>query len=320
MDIELLEQMADMALFARVVEQRGFSAAARQLGITKSAVSKRIDRLERSLGVRLLQRTTRSLSMTEAGRAVYERAAQSIALAEEARSQVANLSEAPRGLLRVTASVAFGKLCIAPLIGEFLAAYPELRLQFTLLDRLVDLAEEGFDVAIRLTRSPPEQAIAKALMPIDYVVCATPAYLAGRRIEQPQDLAGLNCLYYGYRDFGGEWSFLREGRRETVKVEGNIVVNSSDVVRDLLLADLGVGLVARYAVAGELRQGRLLPVLADWTALGPFGQTAYAIWLPQAHLPPKIRVFVDFLAARLSSDAPRRPCPACSAGAECPFA
>lgn len=307
MDAELLEQMADMALFARVVEQRGFSAAARQLGIAKSAVSKRIDRLERALGVRLLQRTTRSLSMTEAGRAVYERAVQSIALAEEARSCVANLAEAPRGLLRVTASVAFGKRCIAPLLPAFLAAYPEVRLQFTLLDRLVDLAEEGFDLAIRLNRSPPELAVAKALMPIDYVVCAAPDYLAGRPISQPADLASCNCLYYGYRDGGAEWEFRQGEARQRVKVAGNIVVNSSEVVRDLLLAGLGVGLVARYAVADDLRRGTLLPVLGDWRPVGPFGETAFAVWLPQAHLPPKIRAFVDFMAARLpaGSAAPR---------------
>lgn len=299
MDIELLEQTADMALLAKVAELRGFSAAARQLGITKSAVSKRIDRLERSLGVRLLQRTTRSLSLTEAGRAVYDRAAAAVALVEAARSQVADLTEVPRGVLRVTVSVAFGRLCIAPLLADFMAAYPEVRLQLTLLDRVVDLAEEGFDVAIRLTRSLPGQVVAKALMPIDYVVCAAPACLAGHQVAEPQDLAMFNCLYYGYRDFGSQWHFEKEGRRETVKVAGKIVVNSSDVVRDLLLAGVGVGLVARYAVAEELRQRRLLPLLADWKALGPFGQTAYAVWLPQSHLPPKIRVFVDFLAARL---------------------
>lgn len=299
MDKSLLEQIEDIAVFATVVEQGGFSAAGRRLGIAKSAVSKRVDRLERGLGVRLLNRSTRSLSMTEAGRAIHDRARQSLALLEEARAQVANLSEAPRGVLRVTASVAFGRLCLAPLLADFLAAYPEIRLQLTLLDRLVDLAEEGYDLAIRLTRSLPDFVVAKPLLAIDYVVCAAPAYLQGRRLAGPQDLAGLNCLYYGYAEFGNEWHFLRDGRRETVKVAGNVVVNSSEVVRDLLLAGVGVGLVARYAVARELRQGSLLALLPEWTPAGPFGQTAFAIWLPQPHLPPKIRVFADFLAARL---------------------
>lgn len=304
MDRALLEQIEDIAVFAMVVDQGSFSGAARRLGIAKSAVSKKVDRLERGLGVRLLNRSTRSLSMTEAGRAIHERAVQSLALLEEARSQVANLTEAPRGLLRVTASVAFGRICLAPLLAEFLAAYPEVRVQLALLDRLVDLAEEGFDLAIRLTRSPPDSVVAKPLMPIDYVVCATPAYLRGRRVETPRDLAALNCLSYGYRDFGSEWFFQREGQRETVRVGGNVAVNSSEVVRDLLLAGVGVGLVARYAVAEELGEGRLELLLADWKAIGPFGQMAFAIWLPQVHLPPKIRVFVDFLAERLRARVP----------------
>lgn len=299
MDRALLEQIEDIAVFAMVVDQGSFSEAARRLGIAKSAVSKKVDRLERGLGVRLLNRSTRSLSMTEAGRAIHGRAVQSMALLEEARSQVANLSEAPRGQLRVTAPVAFGRLCLAPLLAEFLAAYPEIRLQLTLLDRVVDLAEEGFDLAIRLTRSPPDFVVAKPLMGVDYVVCAAPAYLQGRRVEMPRDLAALNCLYYGYRDFGNDWVFQREGQRETVRVDGNLVVNSSEVVRDLLLDGVGVGLVARYAVAEEVRQGRLEVLLDGWKPVGPFGQTAFAIWLPQVHLPPKIRVFVDFLAARL---------------------
>lgn len=303
MDRDLLEQIADMALFARVVESRGFTAAARQLGMAKSAVSKRIDRLERGLGVRLLQRTTRALSVTEAGQAVYERAAQALALAEEARSRVADLAAAPRGTLRVTASVAFGKLCLVPLLADFLAACPEIRLQLVLLDRPVDLAEEGFDLAVRLTASPPEQAVAKALMPIDYVVCATPAYLAGRELTTPRDLAGVNCLYYGLGDFGREWTFEQAGQRIGVKVAGPVVVNSSEAVRDLVLAGLGVGLVARYAVAEEIRLGKLQVLLADWRAIGPFGETAYAVWLPQPCLPPKVRVFVDFLAERLSAKA-----------------
>lgn len=307
MDRTLLEQIEDIAVFATVVEQGSFSGAGRRLGIAKSAISKKVDRLERSLGVRLLNRSTRSLSMTEAGRAIHGRAVQSLALLEEARGQVANLREAPRGLLRVTTSVAFGRLCVVPLLAEFLAAYPEVRVQLTLLDRLVDLAEEGFDVALRLVRTPPDQVVAKPLMPIDFVACAAPAYLEGKRVESPRDLAGLNCLYYGYRDLGSEWVFQRDGQRETVRVDGNVVVNSSEAVRDLILAGVGVGLVARYAVAEELRQGCLVALLPGWTPAGPFQQTAFAIWLPQVHLPPKIRVFVDFLAQRLGQKGEWRP-------------
>jgi DNA-binding transcriptional LysR family regulator len=301
MDRDLLAQLEDMAVFALVVEQGSFSGAGRRLGLVKSAVSKRVDRLERALGVKLLQRSTRALSMTEAGQALHARALQSVALLEEARNELANLSQAPRGLLRVTASVAFGRLCVAPVLPAFLAAYPDVRVQLTLLDRMVDLAEEGFDVALRLTRSPPDAVVARALMPIRYVVCTAPGYLRGRDVAHPRDLAGLNCLSYGYQSLDGEWGLQRGAERETVKVSGSVVVNSSEVVRDLLLAGVGAGLVARYAVEAELRDGRLVPLLPDWTPAGTFGSTAYALWLPQPHLPPKIRAFVDFLGQRLGA-------------------
>lgn len=307
MDKSLLEQMEDMAVFTVVVEQGSFSGAGRRLGLVKSAVSKRVDRLERGLGVKLLQRSTRALSMTEAGQALHARTRQSMGLLEEARSELAQLNQAPRGLLRVTASVAFGRLCVAPVLPDFLAAYPEVRVQLALLDRMVDLAEEGYDLALRLTRMPPDAVVARSLMPIRYVVCAAPAYLAGRTVAQPRDLAALNCLFYGYQAQTDDWAFTRGAERETVKVRGNVTVNSSEVVRDLVLAGVGVGLVARYAVEAELRDGRLVPVLPDWTAAGAFGPSAWAMWLPQPHLPPKIRAFVDFLAARLDVAQAREP-------------
>ena len=294
-----LDHLSDLAVFVRVVDTRGFSAAARAMGLTKSAVSKRINRLEQQLRLRLLQRTTRAMSLTEAGRVLYERAAQGVALLDESARLAAGLVDAPRGTLRVTASVTFGKRCLAPLIPEFLARHPEIELQLTLLDRFVDLVEEGYDVALRLTRTPPEQVVAKALMPVRYRLCAAVDYLKGQEIKTPADLAGYNCLHYGLREFGNEWRFERGDEAARVRVKSNVVVNNSEVVRDLLLAGMGIGLVWNYAVDREIAEGRLVPLLPEWSPVGPFGQTAYALWLPQSHLPPKIRVFVDFLAARL---------------------
>lgn len=295
MDKSLLEQIEDIAVYTTVVDQGSFSNAGRLLDLSKSAVSKRVDRLERNLGTKLLQRSTRSLSMTEAGRSIHEKAAQSIALLEEARNQVSNLTETPQGIIKVTTSVAFGKLCIAPLLPEFLNRYPLIKVQLALFDRTVDLAEEGFDLAIRLTKTPPELLVAKPLMSIDYVLCGSPAYLEEKGITSPNDLTNFNCLSYGYQKLTNEWSFQKDGQTETVKVSGNLVVNSSEVVRDLMLDDVGIGLVARYAVEKDLRTGALKEVLLNWTPTGSFNQTAYAIWQPQAHLPSKIRLFVDFL-------------------------
>lgn len=301
MDKSLLEQIEDIAVFTMVVDQGSFSGAGLKLVLSKSAVSKRIDRLERALGLRLLQRSTRALSMTEAGRTIYERAIQSISILEEARNDASNLTETPQGLIKVTTSVAFGKLCLAPLLSEFIQRYPAIKIQLALLDRTVDLVEEGFDLAVRLTRSPPELLVAKPLMPIEYVLCATPGYIRGKRIRTPTDLTHLNCLSYGQQELAQSWSFQRNTAKETVKVTGNIVVNSSEVVRDLMLENLGVGLVARYAVAKELHSGELRELLPKWKPTGHFAQTAFAIWKPQMHLPKKIRVFVDFLRDRLGN-------------------
>ncbi|AXS79978.1 LysR family transcriptional regulator [Dechloromonas sp. HYN0024] len=297
--INPLDHLSDLAVFVQVVDSQGFSSAARAMGLSKSAISKRINRLEQQLGLRLLQRTTRAMSLTEAGRVLYERAAQGVALLDQSARLAAGLIDAPRGTLRVTASVTFGKLCLASLIPEFLARYPEIELQLTLLDRFVDLVDEGYDVALRLTRTPPEQVVAKALMPVRYRLCSTAEALNGRKIEHPTDLAGHNCLHYGLREFGNEWRFQRGDEEARVSVTSNVVVNNSEVVRDLLLAGLGIGLVWNYAVDREIADGRLLPLLPEWTPVGPFGQIAYALWLPQTHLPPKIRVFVDFLAEHL---------------------
>ena len=238
--------------------------------------------------------------MTEAGRSIHEKAAQSIALLEEARNQVSNLTETPQGIIKVTTSVAFGKLCIAPLLPEFLKQYPLIKVQLALFDRTVELAEEGFDLAIRLTKTPPELLVAKPLMSIDYVLCASPAYLEGKTITSPNDLTNFNCLSYGYQKLTNEWTFQKDDQTETVKVSGNLVVNSSEVVRDLMLNGVGIGLVARYTVENDLRTGALKEVLPDWTPTGSFNQTAYAIWQPQVQLPSKIRLFVDFMKSALN--------------------
>lgn len=303
MDKSLLDQIEDIAVFTMVVDQGSFSGAGLKLALSKSAVSKRIDRLEKALGLRLLQRSTRALSMTEAGRTIYERAIQSISMLEEARNHASNLAETPQGLIKVTTSVAFGKLCLAPLLSEFLKTYPAIKVQLALLDRTVDLAEEGFDLAIRLTRSPPELLVAKPLMPIEYVLCATPGYIRGKHIRTPTDLTHLNCLSYGQQELAQSWSFQKGTTKETIKVTGNIAVNSSEVVRDLMLENLGVGLVARYAVAEELNSGKLRELLPEWKPTGHFAQTAFAVWKPQIHLPQKIRVFVDFLQDRLNNQS-----------------
>lgn len=295
-----IEQLGDVAVFVHVVRAGGFSAAARALGLTKSAVSKRIGRLEKQCGLRLLQRTTRAMALTEAGRLLHAQAAPGVALLDESLRLTAGLAETPRGLLRVTAPATFAKLCLTPLLPAFLAAHPDIELQLTLLDRPVDLIEEGYDVAIRLTRSPPGQAVAKKLLPIRYRLASTVDYLKTRKIETPTDLAAHNCLHYGLPEFAEAWRFQRDGEEVRVPVHGNVAVNNSEVLRELLLAGIGIGLIWDRAIADDLAAGRLAPLLPEWTPSAGSAQTAWALWLPQPHLPPKVRVFVDHLAAHLA--------------------
>lgn len=296
MSDHLLECMAGMAIFARVVEARSFSGAARTLGLTKSAVSKRISRLESLLGMQLLRRTTRSLSLTEAGRALYDRAAQAVALCHDASGAVAELTERPNGLLRVTAPVTFGRLRIAPLLSPFLAAHPQVQVQLVLLDRPVDLADEGFDVAIRLTRTLPADVVARRLASVRYVLCAAKGAFARSRLPRtPEELAGVPCLRYGGGETGSVWCFDDGEGNRRVRVSGPLWVNNSEALRDAVLAGTGVALLPDFVVEQDLREGRLRRLLHTWTPRAPFGTEACAVWLPDRHMPPKMRAFVDFL-------------------------
>lgn len=293
-----MEDLAAMAVFAKVVESKGFSAAARQLGLTKSAVSKQVSRLESSLGARLLNRTTRALSLTEAGAAVYEHCARLVAAAEEAEHAVSRLAAAPRGLLRVTASVTFGRLHVAPAIRDFLAAYPEVQVQLMLGDRMVDLAEEGFDLAIRIADRLGDNLVARRLAPVRFVVCAAPDYLARCGTpKKPADLGDHNCLVFTQEGLGEVWRFQTRSGSERVRVRGNFQVNSSEATRDAMLAGLGVGLAPVFAVGPDIRAGRLKVVLPRLRIVAPY-DAVHAVYLPNRHLLPKTRSFIDFLAAR----------------------
>ena len=304
MESEILEQLTGMAVFVQVVDTGSFTAAARRLGLDKSAVSKHITRLEMRLATRLLHRTTRALSLTEAGQLLYQSASQSIGALEETRLTLGNMTAEPRGTLKVTTSVAFGRLCIAPLIPEFLARHKELKIRFTLLDRTVDLADEGYDLAIRISNRLADNLVARPLGKVSYVLCAAPAYLAEHpRPRRPADLVKHNCLYYGSGDLTDHWQFIRttgkKGEKESVQVSSNYVINSSEVIRDALLIGMGIGLLPLYAARDHLEQGRLVPLLSGWEVAGPFGSMAHAVWLPTRHLPPKVRLFVDYLVEKM---------------------
>jgi len=294
-----MANLAEMVVFAKVVEAKSFSAAARNLGSSKSAVSKAVTKLEQALGAKLLQRTTRSLSLTEIGAAVYEHCARIVEESEEAELAVNRFSVEPSGNIKLSASVAFGQMHMAPAIADFLQQYPKVSAELVLTNRLVNLAEEGFDLAIRQTDTPAPNLVARTIAPQRYVVCASPGYLERAGVpKSPQDLAQHNCLFYAQQSSQDRWTFKGPDSPVTVRVQGNFQVNSNEAVREALLAGLGISLVQTFVVGEELKSGKLKPVLTQYEAQGGFGSNIYATWLPNRNLTPKVRAFVDFLVAR----------------------
>ncbi|MBK1696262.1 LysR family transcriptional regulator [Rhodovibrio salinarum] len=293
------EHLSAMAVFARVVEEGSFSHAARGLGLSKSAVSKQVGRLEDRLGVRLLNRTTRQLSLTEAGTAFYEHCRQLVADAEAAESAVTHLAAAPRGTLRVNAPMSFGQLHVAPALPEFLAAYPELSVEMQLSDRTVDLIEEGFDLAIRIGQLRDSSLIARRLAPLRQVLCAAPSYLAAQgRPEHPHDLKDHECLIYSYLSWGREWRFQGVDGELRVPIRGRLEINNGDALLAAARQGFGIVMLPSFLGADDLKAGRLEPLLQDWCE--PAAGGIHAVFPASRNLSPKVRVFVDYLARRFA--------------------
>jgi DNA-binding transcriptional LysR family regulator len=311
------QHMADLLVFVKVVETSGFTAAATALGLGKSAVSKQIQRLEQGLGVTLLHRTTRSMTLTEAGRVLYEHAATMVRAMEDASASLSSLASRPTGRLRMTASVSYGKHVLGPLMPAFNRQHPEIQVELLLVNRHVDLWEEGLDLAIRLTDDPPGALAGRPIHAFDFVLCASPRFMRGKRLSHPEQLVDLPCLPFGVSLPGQPmtWRFHgrakgHEGQTCTVPLSGPVMVNSSDVVRDLLLADMGLGLLPRFVVADDLAAGRLREALPAWAPQGAFGSRAWALWPPQRVVPPKLRAMVDFLVGQLGQQAGQQMGPA----------
>jgi len=300
----IIDNLSDLFVFVRVVETKSFSATAQQSGTTKSAVSKQVTRLEKALGTKLLNRTTRHLSLTETGNAVYEHG---VRIAEEAanlESAVDNLQNKPRGILRVTTSVAFGNMHLTKLAGEFIRLYPDIRVSLTLSDRYVDIVEEGFDVAIRLTSKPIDSFVARRLSDMNYVVCATPAYVKRHgQVRSVEDLSRHDCLLYAHRQNSESWSFTKNGESTSVKVTGKFTVNSSESLRTAVLDGLGIATLPTFAVGPDLKSGNLVRLLPDYQVNGLFGEHIYAIFIPSKFLSPKVRIFVDYLVSKFNNGA-----------------
>ncbi len=300
--IDCMDRFLQLAALVRTVDRGSQAAAARELGVTAAMVGRYIQALEDRLGTRLLNRTTARQSLTEAGTAFYARAQGILEQMEEAETSAADRQAEPRGTLRVNAPMSFGTRHLAAAIAEFGRGNPRLRVDLVLNDRVVDLVEEGYDVAVRIGRLADTGLIARRLSPCRLVACAAPAYLERRGWPAaPADLQGHDCLLYAYASHGGTWRFGGEGEEQEVRVSGSLVANNGDALMAAALAGQGIVLQPTFIVGEALREGRLLPILPGWRVAD---HTMYAVYSSARHLSPKVRRFVDFLAARFRDPPP----------------
>ena len=292
-----MENLADIAVFVRVVQRGSFTLAAQELTLSRAAVSKYVSRLEERLGSRLLNRTTRRLSLTEAGAALFEASRAAIERIEEAEGAIARFQKAPRGRLRVSAPMSFGILHLGEVIAGFARAHPGVTLDMRLDDRFVNLVEEGFDVAIRIGTLTDSSLVARKLATTQTVACASPAYLAERgEPETPEDLAAHECLLYSYLSSANVWRFTApDGREIPVAVGGSFRINNGIVLAEAAAAGHGVLMSPTFYVGPLIRTGRLKRILAGY-ALPTLG--IHAVYAQTPHVPPKVRAFVDYLVQR----------------------
>lgn len=292
-----MDKLESMRAFAQVVEAGGFAAAARQMDLSRSQVNKLVLNLEEHLQTQLLQRTTRKVSPTDAGRAYYDRCLAILADLEAAELALTRLHQEPRGSLRINAPMTFGTLHLAPLVVEFMAQYPELHVELVLNDRRIDPIEEGFDITIRIAAQPPGSGlIAHRLAPCPLVVCAAPGYLQQRGTPtHPVELKQHNCLHYGHRAQDNSWTLVGD-EPHTVTINGPLCCNNGEVLRAAALEGLGIVILPSFIVEKDLKAERLQPILADYP---PPTINIYALYPVNRHLSAKVTRLVEFLAEKI---------------------
>lgn len=287
----------EVLVFTKVVDAGSFRGAARELGLPKSTVSRRVAALEERLGVRLLQRTTRKLGLTEVGAEFYRQCAAGVSMLMEAEREVTEMDARPRGLLRVSIPLYFGDLFLSELVVEFLRAHPEVELSIFASDRLVDLVEEGFDMAIRVGRLPDSSMMARSLGHSAERLFASPAYIEAHGAPAtPAELEGHECIVFAATVGTATWTFPGPRRTKHVTPRGRYTVNSFPMGIDAAIAGLGIMRAPTFLALTAVREGKLRPVLEDY----PLQATPVSIIYPSSrNLSPKVRAFIDFLVARV---------------------
>jgi DNA-binding transcriptional LysR family regulator len=303
--IELFALLPDMATFARVVEAGNFSVAARQLGSTPSTVSRQIKRLEESLGTRLLERSTRSIRVTDSGAQVYRYCRDMVGAASGAVDVAGQVVGEPRGKVSVSAPVAFAKSVIHPLIPGFLRSWPDVDVQLVFADRDVDPLRDEVDIVIRLTRSPPLGLAARRLGTVRWLLCASAAYVEAHGAPlSPRDLSQHECLYLGETVDDNRWHFRRGAETHSLEVRGRYIANHVGARLEAALLDLGIASLPDFAAAEALQQGDLVQVLTDWEfEARPYMGPVWLLYPPNRFLPSKVRALIDYLASHLHDSA-----------------
>jgi DNA-binding transcriptional LysR family regulator len=292
-----MDKFDSIRAFTQVVISGGFAAAAREMGLSRSAVNKLVISLENELGVQLLHRSTRVVTPTETGLAFHERCLEILASLEEAERSITQLHGEPRGKLRINAPMTFGTMHLAPALSDFLVQYPDLQVQLTLNDRFIDPIEEGFDVTVRIAK-PQESAslIVHPLVSAQRVLCAAPTYLESHGIPvHPDELRHHSCLHYGQLAVEDHWTLIGADGNHTISVTGVLCSNNGEVLRDAAVRGLGITLLPQFIVEPELQQGKLHIVLPDYH---PPELSISVIYPVNRHLSTKIRLLVDFLQER----------------------
>lgn len=295
-----MDKFDQMRAFTQVVVSGGFAAAARQMGVSRSAVNKLVIALENDLGVQLLQRSTRVVSPTDTGLAFYERCVEILASLADAERSVAQLQAEPKGHLRVNGPMTFGTLYLAPAIADFLSQYPDLQVQLTLNDRFVDPIEEGFDVTLRIAEPQPMASLfVQPLAPAERLLCAAPSYLAAHGTPtHPSQLRQHSCLHYGQISIENRWQFSGPDGEHTVLVMGALCSNNGEALRDAAIRGLGLTLLPKFIIESALQTGQLVVVLPDYRSPELSIDLLYPV---NRHLSTKIRLLVSFLKQRFGS-------------------
>jgi DNA-binding transcriptional LysR family regulator len=293
-----LPDFEGLAIFAKVVELRSFAGAAAELKLSKATVSKAVSRIEARLGTRLLNRTSRRLALTDAGRQLAGRAAHILAEGEAAEDAALAQATVPRGLVRLAAPMSFGVMQVAPLLPEFLATYPELSVDLHLSDAMVDLIGEGFDAAIRIAVLPDSSLVARRLCAVLPCLVGSPLYLNKHgRPRHPLHLAEHRCIGYSYAQTAETWRFTKGGRSATVRPSGPLRVNNGDAMLPALMAGTGLGILPDFILREALAAGQLERLLPDWSL--PSGGV-YWVTPPGGPRPKRLEVLADFLVEKLS--------------------